>query len=95
MSYSLQRLIEMRSAAAHDSMLDDLSRGIVLALYDSHIEETQRLNWLELQHVQVRAPLLYGSRECFTANPEGDEEDPALPSDLRAEVDKCIAKSEA
>ena len=40
------------------------------------------LDWLERQHVIVRTPLRYGSREDFMASPDED----GGPSDLRAKV---------
>lgn len=49
--------------------------------------DTERLNWLERMVVEVRAPLRWGSRQLFIANPEeveGMEDD---PSDIRAQID--------
>lgn len=58
-----------------------------------HIQhpDTERLDWLEDQHVEVRTPLVYGSRALFHASSkdgDGSEE----PSDIRAQIDGEMAK---
>jgi len=49
--------------------------------------DTERLDWLERQHVEVRTPARYGSFANFHACPDLEEE----TSDLRARIDKCLA----
>lgn len=44
------------------------------------------LDWLCLQHVEVRTPARYGSFANFHAIPDGGDEEPFSPSDLREEV---------
>lgn len=61
----------------------------VSAVQGGESMDRHRLDWLEQHHVEVRKPLVYGSRAMFHASPEqgdGDE----TPSDLRAEIDKAM-----
>lgn len=53
--------------------------------------DTARMNWLEAQVVNVRAPLRYGSRDLFWASPEEVDGGPDGPSDLRARIDAAQA----
>jgi hypothetical protein len=51
-------------------------------------EDTERLDWMEMQVVEVRTPLVYGSRANFITSPEQDDPAfPAEPSDLRKRID--------
>ena len=52
-----------------------------------------RLDWLEEQVVEVRTPLVHGSRGNFFANPDDSREGETGPSNLRAQVDAAIAPS--
>lgn len=66
------------------------------AQHRSAQRDTARLDWLERKTVNVRDPLLYGSRNVFWANP-GDErngEKEGAPSDLRKQIDEAM-KAEA
>lgn len=48
--------------------------------------DKERLDWLEMMHVEVRQPLVHGSHHLFHASPEqgdGDE----TPSDIRRMID--------
>lgn len=51
--------------------------------------DTERLDWLEQQIVEVRKPRRYGSQAMFFATPdlEGD------PSDLRDQIDAVMPKT--
>lgn len=51
------------------------------------LSDTERLNWLERMVVEVRAPLQWGSRQLFIANPEEVEGMDDDPSDIRAQID--------
>ena len=53
--------------------------------------DTARMDWLEAQVVNVRAPLRYGSRDLFWASPEEVDGGPDGPSDLRARIDAAQA----
>jgi len=53
--------------------------------------DTARMDWLEKQVVNVRAPLRYGSRDLFWASPEEADGGPDGPSDLRARIDAAQA----
>jgi len=53
--------------------------------------DTARMDWLEAQVVNVRAPLRYGSRDLFWASPEEVDGGPDGPSDLRARIDSAQA----
>lgn len=53
--------------------------------------DTERMDWLETQVVNVRAPLRYGSRDLFWASPEEVDGGPDGPSDLRARIDAAQA----
>lgn len=51
-----------------------------------------RLDWLESMHVEVRLPLVHGSRALFHASPEqGDGEE--TPSTIRGQIDYWIMHS--
>lgn len=57
--------------------------------------DTERLDWLSRLIVEVREPLLYGSRQVIFGVPGGDEEtDMDEPWDLRGAIDKAM-KTEA
>lgn len=49
-----------------------------------------RLDWLEMQVVNVRDLLPYGSRDLFWATPEGGWEDEVTASDLRKKIDAAL-----
>jgi len=75
-----------RALAERDALraqLDAMGRRVEEAERD-----TARLNWLENMTVNVRVPLVYGSRDLFWATP-GEEKGEI--SDLRAKVDKHAA----
>ncbi len=48
--------------------------------------DKERLDWLECMAVNVRLPLVYGSRDLWWASPE-DGEGESWPSDIRAKID--------
>lgn len=52
--------------------------------------DQMRMNWLEHQHVEVRTPLVHGSRANFHASPDDSEGD-TTPSDLRARIDATLS----
>ena len=56
------------------------------------ITDKERLDWLELYLVEVRNPLVYGSRHMFYAVPEQEEGEEESPSDLRDQIDQHIRK---
>jgi hypothetical protein len=55
-------------------------------------QDQKRMDWLEKQVVEVRAHLMWGSRQLFIAS-HFDEEDPDTTSDLRAKVDRAKASA--
>lgn len=50
--------------------------------------DTQRLDWLERQVVNVRTPMRYGSLQRFLASPDEEEQ----RSDLRSRIDAALAR---
>lgn len=50
------------------------------------IADKERLDWLEGFHVEVRTPLVHGSRHLFRAHPD-DNDGLETPSDIRREID--------
>ena len=52
--------------------------------------DTGRMNWLVAQYVEVRTPLVYGSRALFVAQQLSDEEDEHHRTDLRERVDAAM-----
>ncbi|WP_231130884.1 hypothetical protein [Burkholderia vietnamiensis] len=78
----------------HIDALDNsikIQRG-ELNLPEPHAEvtDTARLDWLCERVVNVRHPLLYGSRDMFWASPTDDDSGHS-PSDLRAQIDAARA----
>lgn len=71
------------------------TREIVgVRVYDiaqSLLEDNERMDWLVSQHVEVRTPLVYGSRAGFVAQTLSDEEDAEHRTDLREQIDRAIA----
>ena len=69
----------------------------ILAPTDQRVRELEadkaRLDWLQMQYVEVRAPLPHGSRARFRAITDDSYEGEERPSDLRAKID--AAKSVA
>lgn len=62
-----------------------------LTFAQSATTDSKRLDWLERHHVEVRDPLLYGSRHMFLATPvrvEGMEDE---PSNLRDMIDGLMS----
>jgi hypothetical protein len=57
--------------------------------------DQKRMDWLELRHVIVREPLVYGSRMLFMASPEPEEGEENQPSDLRKRIDAALAATPA
>lgn len=53
---------------------------------DKARQDTEIMDWLERQHVDVRTPLRYGSREHFHASPNIEAE----TSNLRAIVRRVL-----
>lgn len=51
------------------------------------------MDWLVSMHVEVRNPLLCGSRALFTAQQTSDEESPVFETDLRNQIDAEMNKS--
>jgi hypothetical protein len=50
-------------------------------------QDAERMDWLVSMYVEVRTPLLYGSRALFVAQTESDEEDAEHRTNLREEID--------
>lgn len=82
---------EYRRASAVADLYDlSVEDWIVNVVADAAADKA-RLDWLETKVVNVREPLLYGSRDLFWSSPEGDEETPPEqvgPSDIRAQIDQ-------
>lgn len=72
------------------------SREIVgIRLYDiaqNLVDDHERMEWLTMQHVEVRTPLRYGSAANFVTSPEQDD-DIEHPSDLRKCIDAALSSS--
>ncbi|MDN8071135.1 hypothetical protein [Burkholderia vietnamiensis] len=56
----------------------------------AEVTDTARLDWLCERVVNVRHPLLYGSRDMFWASPTDDDSGHS-PSDIRAQIDAARA----
>jgi hypothetical protein len=54
------------------------------------LADKARLDWLEFRTVEVRDPLVHGSRHLFFANPDDSFEGEEGPSDLRAKIDAAL-----
>ncbi len=52
--------------------------------------DTEILDWLSLQVVEVRKNLRYGSKHLFYATPVDEDGDPVSPSNLREQSIKQI-----
>ncbi len=50
-------------------------------------EDAERMDWLEQFVVEVRVPLVHGTRHLFIATPEDVEGGPDGPSDIRQKID--------
>ena len=61
------------------SRIEALEKQVAEAKKDGEI-----LDWLETKTVNVRTPLLYGSRDWFWASPNDDDGVKEKPSNLRA-----------
>jgi hypothetical protein len=57
------------------------------------ISDTERMDWLVSMDVEVRTPMLHGSRELFTAQTVTDEEGQYYRTSLRAQIDAAIAQN--
>ena len=78
-----------------DMLQAELSSGCLhVAELEAEVERLRKdaeyLDWLELQYVEVRIPLRYGSKECFCSSPDDDDGE-LLPWDIRAAIDKARA----
>ncbi|CAB0005581.1 unnamed protein product [Nesidiocoris tenuis] len=54
-------------------------------------DDTKRMDWLCAHCVEVRYPLMYGSREMFRAQQDSEEWDLPHHTTLREQVDAAIA----
>ncbi len=80
---------------SHDESLklQELLLSIESAAPTQQREDSQLIDWLETMVVNVREPLLYGSRDLFWAGPCADDPtdtDPA-PSNIRSQIRAAIA----
>jgi hypothetical protein len=87
----------LRSLALLSGRVGGSSGGRVQAAPDGATEaqhsagqDTARLDWLETQCVEVRTPLVHGSRAKFSANPDDSYEGEVHPSDLRTKIDAAL-----
>lgn len=55
------------------------------------ITDKQRMDWLVSKDVEVRLPLMYGSRPLFVAQALTDEESEHYLTDLRNQIDACMS----
>lgn len=53
-------------------------------------EDTARMDWLEYRTVNVREPLVHGSRNLFWTNIDTSFEGEEGPSDIRAKIDAAL-----
>lgn len=76
------------------SEFHELYDGVIVRLEAYQKEcpnDTTRMNWLEMQDVEVRTPLVYGSRKNFEAYldiQEGGDD----PSNIRQAIDSAITQ---
>jgi len=68
----------------------DELRAQAEAMRKERADDTRRLDWLEQRVVEVRVPLMHGSRLMFAA----DAEDADGPSDLRFLVDAAMGEQQ-
>lgn len=54
-------------------------------------EDTRRLDFLEHHTVNVRVPLVHGSRDLFWAHPDDSYEGETGPSDIRARISAFLS----
>lgn len=75
-------------AQACDKM-DELriERDTLRADFDAAKLDSDRLNWLETKAVNVRLPLVHGSRNLFWSSPVESEGEDDYPSELRIQID--------
>ncbi|SOE37597.1 hypothetical protein [Delftia acidovorans] len=81
----------MRAAIKFDRAINRAAAPQAPAAPAVDASDTARMDWLEKQVVNVRAPLRYGSRDLFWASPEEVDGGPDGPSDLRARIDAAQA----
>lgn len=63
---------------------------------DAEPSDAQMLDWLAMQVVTVRTPLLYGSRAAFVASADHDDpSDTPTPSDIRTKVRAAMLAARA
>src|SRR3972149_10610361 len=93
---SLQALVEEARKAKEWRVLDpktiaSLINRLASALERS-LEDSARMDWLATKTVNVRSPLVHGSRDMFWASPGNHEDEHAddCPSDIRARIDSFL-----
>lgn len=60
---------------------------------EESMKDSDRLDWLAIQHVEVRSLARYGTRLVFIASPHwGEEEESPEPWDIREAIDSARAK---
>ena len=69
----------------HREFLDEAATAL-----SGLVADKQRMDWLVSQHVEVRTPLVYGSRANFVAQQLSDEEDEVHRTDLREQIDRAL-----
>lgn len=76
-----------------DSVLYKMATITLAALTAQPVisDDTKRMDWLCAHCVEVRYPLMYGSREMFRAQQDSEEWDLPHHTTLREQVDAAIA----
>ena len=72
-----------------DEAADDIT-ALITRIRELEADKA-RLDWLEQHTVNVRDPLVYGSRDMFWAGPH-TEDGITDPSDLRAQIDTALQR---
>lgn len=72
-------------AFERQEQIDSLSEQLAMA--------NRRMAYLQSRVVEVREPLMYGSRHLFYASPDQEDGDDSSPSDLPEKIDKHLPKS--
>lgn len=79
MIYDIESFVDF---ANHITTVDD-TYGSITVPVQTHVD-SDILDWLSMQVVNVRKPLMYGSQDMFWASPSDDDpSEQATPSNLR------------
>lgn len=82
---------ELREMAEVHARIGHMTGCDTASMLRQAADDAERLDWLAMRFVDVREPLVYGSRLSFSGRPKIDHEGlDEAPFDIRGAIDKAM-----